>query len=635
MKYINRLILALLIGALGMQPVVMAKQVQRERVNLNLQNVKIADFIKMVGKVTGKNILLSQPIPGTINFISSSPIYKDELMSILLAVLGKKGFTIIEHGTYLQVVRANTAVKENLPVGLSDNGLMHTMFIEVKNENVDIIAAKVRQFLSPGGKLLTIKETNTMIISDQPENIKVVKKVLDKIEKQQSENFQVEFIVLKNAKASRLAANILKISKNIINQKIVNNKVSILSDDATNSIILMASSHNIKKLVPLIKRLDAKDDSGAQRLTIISLENSEAKNVVTSLTAILEKKKYTKETDKPLVSVYEELNAIVVSGTESDIEDIQTMVNILDVEKPQVFVRARIIEIVENEAETLGVKYGIAGGAATDAGLFSFAANLGGSSMVIPDGLLDLSGVSYDAGIVFGATIDFLESNGAANRLSEPTLLCVNNQESTIYVGKTEPIVTSTVQGNQSTDLARNTFTREDIGLTLKIKPRLSSGNKVTLIVSVKLEDISNSAIPGLPSTIKREVVTSAIVPNGQSVILGGLISDKERYESQGLPYLRDIPWLGGLFDWESTSHETINLVIMLTPYIVRSDEDISRIHKILSDLDKIQSDYEKLIEQKLEERLHKIDNGVEKGETSVEKHNMDVFNSSLETDSE
>ena len=626
MKYINKILTAVLFVSLSLQIPVQAKE--RERVNFSLQNVKIEDFIKMLGKVTGKNILLSQPIPGTVNFISSSPIYKDELMSILLSVLSKKGFTIVEDGSYLKVVRANTAIKENLPVGSSKSGLMHTKFIEVKNENVDIIAAKVRQFLSAGGKLLTIKETNTMIISDTPDNISVVEKVVAKIEAQKSETLQVEFILLKNAKASRLAASVLKISKNIINQKVAINKVDILSDDATNSIIVMASRLNIEKLIPIVKRLDAKDDSNTQRLTIISLEHSEAKNVVTSLTAILDKKKYLKETDKPIVSVYEELNAIVVSATEEDIIDIKEMIKILDVEKPQVFIRARIIEIVDNEAEQLGVKYGIAGGAATDAGLFSFAANLGGSSMVIPDGLLDLSGVSYDAGVVFGATLDFLESNGAAQRLSEPTLLCVNNQESTIYVGKTEPVVTSTTQGSQSTDLGRNTYQREDIGLTLKIKPRLSSGNKVTMIVSVKLEDVSNSSIPGLPSTIKREVVTNAIVPNGQSVILGGLISDKERSEAQGIPYLRDIPWLGGLFDWKSNSHEEINLVIMLTPYIVRSDEDISKMHKILADLDKIQSDYQTLIERKLDERLDEID---QKNIELTPEKSVDLFDTSSE----
>lgn len=611
MKFLSKAMSLVLLGILATEPLLAQEKVQteRERVNLNLQNIKIEDFIKMVGKVTEKNILITQPIPGTINFVSSSPIYKDELMDILLQVLGKKGFTVVQKGNFLTVERSNTAVKRNLPIGSSNFGLMKTEFVEVQNENVDIIAAKVRQFLSEGGKLLTIKESNTMIVSDFPDNINVIQAVVNKIEMQQAENLQVEFIKLENAKASRMAAAVQTISKNIINQKVATNKVDILSDDATNSIIIMASRANIEKLKPIAQRLDAKDDFSNQKLTIIPLENSEAKNVVTSLQQVLDKKQYPKPTDKPIVSVYEELNAIVVSGLESDIKDIQEMVEILDVEKPQVFVKARIIEINQNMADQIGVKYGLAGGAVTDAGLFTFAANLGGSAVAFDGGgLLNLTSASFDSGVAFGATVDFLASNGAADTLSEPTLLCVNNQESSIYVGRTEPIVTSSQQGTDSTSLARNTYSREDIGLTLKIKPRLSQGNKVTLITTTKLEDVLNSSIPGLPSTTKREVVTTAIVNNGESVIIGGLIYDKSREEAQGIPGLRDIPVLGYLFDWKKTSHEEINLVIILTPFIVRNNEDLPRVRKMLQDLEKVQTQYQMLIERKLEERKEELE---------------------------
>jgi len=621
MKFLSKAVTIALLGILSLEPALLAKpshSVKRERVNLNLQNIKIEDFIRMVGKVTGENILITQPIPGTVNFVSSSPIYKDELMDILLAVLGKKGFTVVKDGSFLKIERANTAVKRNLPIGKSSDGLMQTAFIEVKNENVDIIAAKVRQFLSEGGKLLTIKESNTMIVSDYPKNIEVIRKIVQKIERQRAMSMQVKFVQLKNAKASRLAAQVLKISQSIINQKVANNKVQILSDDATNSIIILASKANIDKLVPIVERMDAKDDSATQRLTIIPLENSEAKNVVKSLQQVLDKKKYPKPTDKPIVSVYEELNALVVSGYESDIKDIQEMIKVLDVEKPQVFVKARIIEINQNKADSIGVKYGLAGGAVTDAGLFTFAANLGGPAVAFNGGgLLNLTSSSFDAGVAFGATVDFLASNGAANTLSEPTLLCVNNQESSIYVGRTEPMVTSTAQGADSTSLARNTYTRQDIGLTLKIKPRLSQGDKVTLISTAKLEDILNSSIPGLPSTTKREVITTAIVNNGESVIIGGLIYDKSRKEAQGIPGLRDIPGLGYLFDWKKEVHEQINLVIILTPFIVRHNEDMPKIRKMLAELDAIQDQYKELIKEKLEERRKKLE---EKGELPEEK---------------
>jgi len=610
----------LLTSTLLLTPIASAKEsgvntTKRERVNLKIQDTKIEDFIKMVGKVVGKNILLAQKIPGTVNFVSSSPIYKDELMDILLAVIGKKGFTLVEDGSFLRVERANTAVKRNLPIGNGHKSLMHTEFIDVQNENVDIIAAKVRQFLSEGGKLLTVKESNTMIISDFAKNITIIKNVVSELEEAQSELRHVEFIELTNAKASRIATILQNIAKNTINQKVVTNKLDIASDDASNSIIIMGSRDNVDKITPFIPKLDIKDGSYSQRLTIIPLENSEAVNVVTSITKLLEKKKYIKETDKPMVSAYEELNALIVSATEADIKDIKEMVSILDVEKPQVFVRARIIEIAKNASDSIGVKYGLAGGTATENGLFTFSANMGGSPIAFDTSSFGIAAPTADAGIAFGAAIDFLSSNGAARALSEPTLLCVNNQESTIYVGKTESIVSSTVQGNQSTDLARNTFQRQDIGLTLKIKPRLSSGNKVTLVTSVKQEDISSSAVPGLPSTIKREVTTTAIVQNGESVIIGGLISDKKRDEEQGIPGLRHIPWLGQLFSWNGETTEEINLVIILTPYIVRSTEDLTHLRKLLYKLDKVQGDYEILLERKLDQRIEEMEK--EKEESS------------------
>ena len=610
MQSTSKLIILMLAGMLCVHPLLAAQAPQRESVNLNLNDIKIEALIKMVGKVTGRNILLDAPIPGTVNFVSSSPIYKDELFPLLVSVLSSKGFTLVQEGSYLKIVRQNNAVKNNLPVNpVKGLGLMQTKFITAENENIDVIAAKVRQFLSPGGKLLTIKENNMMIVSDEPGNISVIEKVVKRIDQDSDKIIQAQFFPLQHAKASRLAASVTTIAKTIINQKVENNKVEVLADDATNSLILLASRPNIEKLEPIVKRLDEKDDSTNQTLAIIPLVNSEAKNVVTSLQQVLDKKKYVKESDKPIVSVYDELNALVVAGLQSDVNDIREMIKVLDVEKPQVFVKARIIEINQNMADTIGVKYGLAGGAVTDAGLFTFAANLGGDAIAYDGGgLLSLSSATFDSGIAFGATIDFLASNGAADTLSEPTLLCVNNQESSIYVGRTEPVVTSTAQTSDTTSISRNTYKREDIGLTLKVKPRLSQGDKVTLISTAKLEDILNSSVPGLPSTTKREVVTTAIVNNGESVIIGGLIYDKNREEAQGIPGLRDIPWIGGLFDWKYNVHEEINLVIILTPFIVRHNEDMPKVRKVLQQLDEIQRKYELLIERKLKERKEELD---------------------------
>jgi general secretion pathway protein D len=195
------------------------------------------------------------------------------------------------------------------------------------------------------------------------------------------------------------------------------------------------------------------------------------------------------------------------------------------------------------------------------------------------------------SGIALGASISLLNSNGAADILSEPSILCIDNQESSIYVGKTESISTGTTL--TGTGLTQSSYTRQDIGLTLKIKPRLSNDNKVLLAVETKLEDIdaTNTNLQ-LPSTTKREVKTSAIVSNGESVIIGGLIKDKYDSSNSKVPFLGDIPILGNLFKDKATSHDKINLVIILTPYILDKSTDLATLRTQLDELDKIQQKY-------------------------------------------
>jgi general secretion pathway protein D len=270
------------------------------------------------------------------------------------------------------------------------------------------------------------------------------------------------------------------------------------------------------------------------------------------------------------------------------------------VEKPQVYVKARIVEISENDSKKIGVKYGLEGGKANSSGLYTFLMNTGGSSVALSSSLSGVINVGeLQEGLALGAMIDFLAGEGAATILSDPSLLCVNNKESSIYVGQTQSVLTSTTQGTSTTELARSSYTRQDIGLTLKIKPRLSSGDLVTLTVQVTSEDVIAGGGTGLPTTTKRDVKTSAIVKSGDSVIIGGLIKSKSSEAVSKLPLLGDIPLLGELFRDTETTNDKVNLVIMLTPYVVEKSGDLQKLREKLSELDAVQSRYKtSLIEQ-------------------------------------
>jgi len=601
MRYINILFIVLLLLNVGYAKEKKTVYVtSREVVNIKFNNLKIEDFIKMVSKIIHKNILLTTPVPGNVNFISSAPVYKDEVFNILIDILDAKGFTLVEDGNYLKVVRSSRAVKEGLTFATKTPGVMRTKIIKVRNANVDIVAAKIRQFLSLGGKIITLRDTNSMVVADYPKNLALIQQIVRFIDKDPSSAMRIKFIELQNARASRIINQVSKMAKATINQKIPTNKIELLSDDATNSIIIIASQENIDKLTPYIKKLDAKDVAAEQQIAVIPLENAEAKDMVKTLNELLAKKKYPKETEKPTISVDEEMNSLIVSAKGEDIEMIKKMVKMLDRERPQVYIMAKIVEISENRAKQIGIKYGLEGGKVTANALYTAALNLGGSSIVSGaiNSLLKMP-TDITEGVAIGAFINFLSAEGAAEVLSEPSLLCINNKDSSIYVGKTESVLVSSVQGNATTDLARNTYKRQDIGLTLKIKPRISSGNKVTIKTSLVQEDTVGGQ-PGLPTTTKRQVETTAIVNDGESVILGGLIKSKYDDKETKIPLLGDIPIAGNLFKDRERIRDKVNLVVILTPFIIKNSEDMKRLKERLYRLNNLERRYYDILVHKL-----------------------------------
>ena len=123
---------------------------------------------------------------GSVDFVSTAPIYDDELMGILVSVLESKGFTLIRDGSIYEIVRSTEAAKHNAQVVTQGKrlygSLMVTQAIEVKGENVDVVAAKIRYLISKTAKLMTMKESNILLITDYPKNIETIKKVIKDID---------------------------------------------------------------------------------------------------------------------------------------------------------------------------------------------------------------------------------------------------------------------------------------------------------------------------------------------------------------------------------------------------------------------------------------------------------------------
>ena len=632
---LNKLVLGLIL-ALGVQA-------HAEKVDLKFNNLNIGDFIKMVAKVTGKNILIDGEIKGKINFVSNKPIEKSELIPLATAILETKRMTLVNKGSYYIVIKSATAPGEGVPVSsnvVGGDGTMRTVVFQLSNVNAAVIRTKIKPLLHKSAKIISFKKNNLLAITAYPHTLKSIKSLIDKIENKQSKKSRI--IRLQNARVKDIYTNVQNMAKALFPQDIISEKISVMQDISSNAIILVGKQQNIQQLERYIQQLDLKGEGNIQKMHVIPLKNSNVEEMEKILTKIVPQMtgasnlapgapvgKGGKPLPKAVIASDIERNALIVLASEEQYQNIYDTVLQLDVEKSQVYIQAKIVEVNTNLAENIGLKYGFNGGSITSNGLFSIAANAGAGPLALSSSLLgflnnsttqlDANGNSYttndrpfkfDSGIskVFslGAQLDLLKQNGAAQILSKPSVLSTNNKESSIYVGRTQSILTQAQQSTQGASAVINNYSREDIGITLKVKPRLSANNKVSLEIETTIEDIlpGSGTSADRPTTTKRSVKTNAIVNHAETIILGGLIKSSDGKSVSKIPILGDIPIIGRLFTSKGNSGSKVNVVIYITPYIIKKSSDLSSLRQYLDELESVQQQYNKIIFEELENRV-------------------------------
>lgn len=328
---------------------------------------------------------------------------------------------------------------------------------------------------------------------------------------------------------------------------------------------------------------------------VIGLKNVDGVNIIKILDDVVNKKYINKPT-KPFVSLDLESNSLVVMASKDELKQIKDLIQELDKEKAQVYVQAKIIEVNNELVNKIGISYGIINASARSDGINAISSNLNGGSNAIKEAVdtlgIKMSDVNIKSGLALGASLNLLQQNGALDIVSEPSILAIDNKESSIYVGEKISVeISSTLTDG---GLQRTNYEREDIGLTLKVKPRISSDTKLTLEINTLLEGIKSTSVSAgqNPDTLKKEIKTAAILNNGESVIIGGLIENKNEIIEQKVPVLGDIPLFGELFKNDSKMNKKNNLVIIVTPYMIPKSKDITYIREQLSELKKLEDKY-------------------------------------------
>ncbi|MEF9957734.1 MAG: type II secretion system secretin GspD, partial [Acinetobacter sp.] len=291
-------------------------------------------------------------------------------------------------------------------------------------------------------------------------------------------------------------------------------------------------------------------------------------------------------------------NALVVKAEPQLMREIEAAIQQLDVRRQQVLIEATIIEVEGNDADQLGVQWAM-GDLSSGVGVVNFS-NVGTSLSKLAAGYLSGGAAGLGSAVgagtslilgdyregadgsrkLYGAVIQALKANTKSNLLSTPSIVTMDNEEAYIVVGQNVPFVTGSVStGTGGTVNPYTSIERKDVGVTLKVIPHIGEGGSIRLEVEQEVSAVAENKGQATDLvTSKRSIKTSVLADHGQTVVLGGLISDDTAYTRQSIPFLGDIPGLGRLFRAEGKSNAKRNLLVFIHPTIVGDNADVRRL---------------------------------------------------------
>lgn len=563
---------------------------------INLKEADIGAFISQVADITGKSFVVDPRVKGKVNVLSSEAMDKEGVYELFLSVLEVQGYAAVPAGDVVLIVQQNDVkqagrdLDEQVPVSSQE---LLTKVIMIKNTPALDLVPILRPLVAKYGHLAGVKSANALIISDHANNINRIEQIIDRLDKSGSE--ELEVIQLKEA----WVGNVVNMLQNLDPAKVSQGaaasanentagSIRVVADERSNRLIIKGEKSARERVRKLIEELDQPSYfSGSAK--VIRLQYADATKLAELLNNLMSDVSSSADKDaaqakgKAGIHADEELNALVVRAEPSLMKEIEELVNSLDVRRAQVLIESAIVEVTGDVTDALGIQWAtgnldapVAGTNFTNAGpsISSIAAGVatGDVSGLVSNGLTLGAYNEINGEVDFGVIIQALQSNSKTNLLSTPSIMTLDNQEAEIIVGQNVPFRTGSTASSTNTN-PFTTITREDVGITLKVKPHIHDGEAIRLEVEATAESVSSTTVDGSADLItnKRSIKTMILSDNEETIVLGGLMRDDVIESESKVPLLGDIPLIGWLFKSRSVNQVKSNLMVFLRPTIVNN----------------------------------------------------------------
>ena len=579
-----------------------------ETVTLNLKDADISALISTVAEVSDKNFIVDPRVKGKVTVVSSQPMNSDEVFQVFLSILKVHGYAAVPSGEVIKIVPDVNAKQDGIPTTTDSNpgrgDQMVTRVVQVDNVAAAQLVPILRPLVPQQGHLAAYPATNVLIISDRAINVERLVSIIRRID--QVSDSEIEVIALQHASANEVVRVLTSLSRAApaaaaAGKAGVGGGQVLVADERTNSVLLGGDRAERLRMRAIISHLDTPLESGGNT-DVVYLRYADATKLVDVLTGVgkIEEQGAAKGAGAGAaargsfdIQADEATNALVITAPPDIMKSIKRVISQLDIRRAQVLIEAVIAEVSGDLARELGVQWLFAGDENNRAplGIINFSntgrtiTDLANAAVTVADGgtlpavsgnvLLGFGDVSENNDFNYLAVVNALSSDANSNLLSTPTLVTLDNEEAEIVIGSNVPFVTGSftpdVGAGGATANPFQTIQREDVGLTLRIKPQINEGDAMRLDIEQEVSSIAPS-VAGASDIVtdKRSIKTNVMVDDGQVVVLGGLIEETIGEDVQKVPLLGDIPLLGNLFKSRSADVTTTNLMVFIHPVILR-----------------------------------------------------------------
>ncbi|RJO67129.1 MAG: hypothetical protein C4523_10225 [Myxococcales bacterium] len=564
-------------------------------------------FTEAVSEFCKVNVQLPEQIKasGQLYILTPDGLDCPAAWDLYLQVVPILGMTFTSVGPYKKF--AQTKDMMTLPsvvyiqsVPAPDRGQpQSTLVYRLQHLDADTIRKVLDPLRSEAGRITSFEDT--LIIVEQPDMMPKLVKLLEQLDIGGAGTKVYYWPAMHSpiADVAKIAEQLFLQAKQGESRAVGLEKLVV--DERTNGMFIIGSEEACTRVLALVPKLDV-DIVRTSQMEVVFLRFATAETLAQTLQSIVREgsgkasgRKQFGESLEVKVSADKQTNSLVLIGPPRGLEEIKKLIDKLDRFPRQVFIEVVMLEVSVGDTKALGlaVTGGRKVGALNDAYVVG-GANYGSLNALAidPSSLLGLaigtrvgevegSQEAFGLGFAFpkfGALVRMMQTSSNVNVMANPCLLGVDAEEAEIVVGSNVPFVTGTALDSFNQPVL--SIQRQDVALTIKIKPEINENNRVKMKLEVTIEDLASISELLGPTTTKRAIKTTAIAESGSRVALGGLLRDRELSGAEKVPLLGDLPILGRLFRSESESKEKVNLMVVFTPTVLETPDDLKAIFK-------------------------------------------------------